>query len=63
MYLCRAGTTITITGLMSEVSAGEVVHNGVLQSDGQHCAHYQQRPEDIRHMGDRSEEIHLSRDC
>ena len=63
MYLCRAGTIITSLMSESEVSAGEVAHHGVLQSDSQHGAHYQQGPEDIRHVGDRSEEINLYRDC
>ena len=46
-------------GLRSEVSAGEVVHHGVLQSNGQHGAHYQQRAEDIGDVGDCTEEINL----
>ena len=45
----------------SEVSAGEIVHDGVLQSNGQHGAHYQQRAEDIRHVRDGPEEINLKR--
>ena len=48
-----------LTGLISEISAGEVVHDGVLQSNGQHGAHYQQGPEDIRKMRDGSKEIDL----
>ena len=43
----------------SEVSAGEIVHDGVLQSNGQHGTHYQQGPEDIGDVGDRTEEINL----
>ena len=64
MYLCRAGRypgRTKITGPGSEKSAGEAAHHGVLQSDGQHGAHYQQRPEDIRHVRDRPEEINLKR--
>ena len=59
MYLCRDISRQDWLVSQLQVSAGEGVHDGVLQSNGQHGTHYQQRPEDVRHMRDRSEEINL----
>ena len=65
MYLCRAGRypgRTKITGPGSEKSAGEAAHHGVLQSDGQHGAHYQQGPEYVGKMWNSSEKIYLKRE-
>ena len=63
MYLWDGrGETNNMEGQRSEVSAGEVVHHGVLQSNGQHGAHYQQGPEYVGKMWNSSEKIYLKRE-
>ena len=45
--------------MISQISAVEVAHDGVLQADGQHGAHDQERSKQVGPVRDCPEEIDL----